>query len=209
MKQDYYVTLGVSKGADFEKIKHAYRKIVKQYHPDVCGKGESANKFRNIQEAYEVLRDRVKRSDYNRKMAEVHVPVHHREYPPVVQTWDRGFSLLDDFFNGLVWGFYDTSIDREKELYLELILTPEEASAGGAFTIHVPVVESCPQCGAAGTIGEYYCPVCGGYGKVKGERDFSLIVPPHIQSGTEVTVSLEGIGLKERYIDVLILVEEC
>ena len=200
MKQDYYVTLGVSKSTDFEKIKHAYRKFTKIYYPEL---------FQPAESPYDVVKDRELRLEYEKKYLRKKISPHHKEPPYLVQNWDKGFSLLDDFFNGLVWGFYENTFDRGKELYLELVLTPEEAFQGGSFPIHVPVIESCPQCEKTGIVRDCYCPVCGGYGRINAERDFSLIVPPHVESGTEITVSLEGIGLKERFIDVLILIEEC
>jgi DnaJ-class molecular chaperone len=57
MPKDYYIVLGVSRGADIEKIKKAYKRVAKQYHPDTATSKESTDKFREIREAYETLGD--------------------------------------------------------------------------------------------------------------------------------------------------------
>jgi molecular chaperone DnaJ len=66
-KRDYYETLGVSKGADSEELKKAYRKLAMQYHPDRNqGDKEAEKKFKEINEAYEILKDGDKRAAYDR-----------------------------------------------------------------------------------------------------------------------------------------------
>jgi len=63
--KDYYETLGVSRGADAEEIKRAYRKQARKYHPDVSKERNAEDKFKDVQEAYEVLRDADKRAAYD------------------------------------------------------------------------------------------------------------------------------------------------
>ncbi|ETN92083.1 Curved DNA-binding protein [Gammaproteobacteria bacterium MOLA455] len=63
--QDYYKTLSIAASADSETIKNAYRKLARQYHPDVSGHHKSEEKFKQIAEAYEVLRDQSKRAQYD------------------------------------------------------------------------------------------------------------------------------------------------
>ena len=64
-KKDYYATLGVGKNASAEEIKSAYRKLAKQYHPDINKEPQAQNKFKEINEAYEVLGDQKKRANYD------------------------------------------------------------------------------------------------------------------------------------------------
>ena len=64
-KRDYYEVLGVSKDAKKEDIKRAYRRLVKKYHPDVNKEADAEEKFKEIQEAYEVLSDDAKRQAYD------------------------------------------------------------------------------------------------------------------------------------------------
>src|ERR1700676_3047075 len=63
--KDYYETLGVARGADADELKRAYRKLARKYHPDVSKEPNAEEKFKNVQEAYEVLKDTEKRTAYD------------------------------------------------------------------------------------------------------------------------------------------------
>ena len=63
--KDYYETLGVTRGADADEVKRAYRKLARKYHPDVSKEKNAEDKFKEVQEAYEVLRDTEKRAAYD------------------------------------------------------------------------------------------------------------------------------------------------
>ena len=65
-KRDFYEVLGISKTANADEIKRAYRKKAKQYHPDICNEPDAEEKFKEVQEAYEVLSDDNKRAAYDR-----------------------------------------------------------------------------------------------------------------------------------------------
>ena len=213
MAKDYYIILGISRGADQKKIQEAYRKIVKKYHPDATGKQESSERFREIREAYETLSDERQRREYDEKLANQKSELRISRVPEIIERrislfdqMDDFFSSVDDFYSGFLPGFFDRGWGRGKSLYLELILTPREASQGGLFPITVPVVEDCPNCSKVGLWEEFFCPVCHGYGRVRSKRQFSLSVPPRVSHGTEIRLSMEDIGLKgvELHITVLI-----
>ena len=55
---------------------------------------------------------------------------------------------------------------------------------------------------------DFFCPVCYGYGRIQAKREFSLSIPPHIQHGTEITLSLDDIGLQDIYLNVTVLINE-
>src|SRR6202789_4258482 len=71
--KDYYEVLGVARGADADAVKRAYRKLARKYHPDVSKEKNAETKFKEVQEAYEVLRDTEKRAAYDQL---------GRDYPP-------------------------------------------------------------------------------------------------------------------------------
>ena len=120
---------------------------------------------------------------------------------------DAFHSSVDDFFSGFLPGFFDYERRMGKDLYFEIILTPEEASQGGLFPVTIPVIELCPRCNKTGFWEDFFCPVCSGYGRVQSEREFSVSIPPCVKHGTEIRLSLEDIGLKEAYLNIAVLVD--
>jgi len=214
--KDYYIVLGVTRGADPKKIKDAYRTVVKQYHPDLTGNLSTTEHFMDVKEAYETLGDEEKRKRYDVQLARQGSELRIRKVSEVVRERRSRFegigSLLsrtDDFFSGFLPGFFDVEKRkiREKDLYFEAILTPKEAAEGGLFPVTVPVLEFCPRCRTTGMWDIFLCPVCKGYGRVQRNREFSLSIPPGAKHGAEITLSLEDIGLKATYLNIVVRVE--
>jgi molecular chaperone DnaJ len=216
MPKDYYLVLGISRGADLNKIKKAHRRVVKKHHPDVSALQEGAEKFREIREAYETLGDEVKRRRYDEELARQGSEVRITRVPEIIESRrslldeiDRFFSRTDEFFEGFLPGFFDIERRRirAKDLYFEAILSPREAAEGVLFPVTVPVVEPCPRCRRAGLWEGFFCPVCFGHGRVQSEREFSLSAPPNVKHGTEIRLSLEDIGLRDVYLNVRVLID--
>jgi molecular chaperone DnaJ len=214
--KDYYVVLGISRGADLNKIKKAYRKVVKRHHPDVSGAGKSSARFREIREAYETLTDENRRREYDAELEEKSTPIRIsraseiiRTRPSVFDEIDRFTSFTDEFFEGFLPGFfsYGKSERLDKDIYIEVILSPAEAREGGLFPIKVPVIEPCSRCSKSGIWEGFFCPVCNGYGRIKSEREFSLSIPPRVLHGTTVKLSMEDIGLKTVNLHVLVSID--
>ncbi len=141
MPRDYYIVLGVSRGADIKRIKKAYRTVVKKYHPDTSRSHESVEKFREIREAYETLSDETKRKEYDDQLERRGTEIRIRRAPEFIERrrslfdeMERDFSSsADNFFEGFLPGFFDREKGgiREKDLYYEAILSPGEAARGG------------------------------------------------------------------------------
>lgn len=215
--QDYYIVLGVSKGANLDKIKRAYRTVVKRYHPDVTQGQESHNRFLEIREAYETLSDETKRRQYDEELERQGSSLRVRKVPEIIEArtsllneMESLFSSsVDDFFEGFLPGFFDVDKHgfRGKDLYFEAIMSPEEAAKGGLYPITIPVLEPCPNCRKSGFIENFFCPMCNGYGRVRSEREFSLSIPPNVRHGTEIDLSLEDIGLKDSYLSVVVYID--
>lgn len=214
MQKDYYVVLGVSRGADIHKIKKAYRMIVKQFHPDKTSDAAQAEKFLEVKEAYETLSDKQKRLQYDRELERgrpASAPLADAPVRPVRKPFrDAGkyASATDEFFEGLVAGFFPDFFEKGrgkgKDLFLEVILSPQEARDGGLFPVTVPVREPCPQCGGWA---DFFCSVCAGNGSVRAERQFSLSIPPRVRHGTEIMLTLEDIGLPNVRLFVTVLID--
>ena len=216
MPKDYYIVLGVSRGADLSKIKKAYRVIAKKYHPDASSSGESHEKFLELREAYETLMDEEKRRKYDEELARqgrelkiTRIPEEiYSQRRTAIQEMERNYSFVDEFFSGFVPGVFERGkVATGKDLYLEVILSPEEGAQGGLFPITVPVLEPCPRCRRKGLWEEFFCPTCFGRGVVRAEREFSLSIPPHVPHGAQISLSTEDIGLRRVNLHVLVLID--
>jgi len=215
MPKNYYVVLGVSRGADLNQIKRAYRKTAKQFHPDIS-RSMNSEKFREITEAYETLSDADRRREHDAQLERIRSAVETAPAPGIIskrrsvyEQMDRFESLVDEFFEGFLPGFYSRERGRPpvKDLYYEIILSPEESTRGGLFPITVPVIEPCPRCRKTGFFDTLLCPVCSGDGRVNSEREFSLSIPPGTPHGTRVRVSMEDIGLIDTFLNVIVYID--
>ena len=86
--KDYYQVMGVARGASQDEIKHAYRKLARKFHPDVSKEPQAEEKFKELQEAYEVLKDPEKRAAYDQLGADWRQGQEFRPPP----DWDKGFE---------------------------------------------------------------------------------------------------------------------
>ena len=174
--KDYYQILGVEKGASEDEIKSAYRRLAKKYHPDLNKTEEAAAKFKEINEAYEVLGDAKKRANYDQFGS--------AEGNPFGGGGAGGFG--DFFGGGGGGGFSDIFSDifsafgggnaggrvQEKgaDINLEMNLTFEEAAFGCEKNITIGKVEKCSSCSGTGAKnGKEFttCPECRGTGRVR------------------------------------------
>lgn len=165
--RDYYDVLGVSKTASAEELKRAYRNLAKKYHPDVNSAADAAERFKEIQTAYDTLSDDAKRRHYDRFGPE-----------GVSAGFPEGFGaasgglgdLFDLFFGqgGQTRGGRD--VVRGDDLREDLELTLEEVAAGVEKTIRYQRMETCRTCDGSGArpgTSADTCPQCGGQGQVR------------------------------------------
>jgi len=134
--KDYYAVLGVARGADADAVKRAYRKLARKYHPDVSKEKNAESKFKEVQEAYEVLRDTEKRAAYDQLGRDYRPGQQFRPPPDWSQRFgDSGsqrFSDLNgfsDFFSTLFGGAAGAAPAPEADAG-HLDVTVEEAFAG-------------------------------------------------------------------------------
>ncbi len=178
-KQDYYETLGVSKGASAEEIKRAFRKLAMKYHPDRnSGDKTSEQKFKNINEAYDVLKDEQKRAAYDRYG---HAAF---EQGGVRGASDFGFAggfadIFDEMFGEFVGGARRREgSNRGSDLRYNLEITLEDAFRGKQTTIRVSTLVNCEHChgtGAEPGSRPVSCPTCHGRGRVRATQGFFTI----------------------------------
>ncbi len=175
-KKDYYEVLGVSKNATDEEIKRAFRKLAKQYHPDVNKEPGAAEKFKEIGEAYAVLSDANKRKQYD-QFGHAAFQNGGGAGAGGFGGFDMGDINLDDILNDLFGGGFGfggfsargrstTSRSRGQDERILLNLTFEEAVFGCEKDIKLDLDVVCSKCNGKGGFNEKTCPTCGGRGQV-------------------------------------------
>ena len=175
--KDYYSVLGVDKNASDDEIKSAYRRLAKKYHPDINKTDEAAEKFKEINEAYEVLGDSKKRANYDQFGSADGNPFGN----------GGGGGGFGDFFGG-GGGFSDIFGDifsafggrgervraKGKDINLSADLTFEEAAFGCEKNITITKHENCSACrGTGAKNGSEFttCRECGGTGRVRFQQN--------------------------------------
>lgn len=179
-KRDYYEVLGVSKGASGDEIKKAFRKMSKKYHPDLHpGDKEAEEKFKEVNEAYQVLSDDEKRQRYDQFG---HAGVDgNAGFGGGGGGFNGGFDFGDlgdifgDFFGGFGGGGRTrrNGPRRGSDLSQYINLTFEEAAFGCKKKINITSNDRCEECGGSGAkkgTQPVTCPQCNGSGQVQQRR---------------------------------------
>ena len=178
-KRDYYDVLGVDKSADATAIKKAYRKLAMKYHPDKNpGDKEAEEKFKEINEAYEVLSDETKRRNYDQFG---HEGVNGQGFGGAGGFGGQGFVGFDDIFGDIFGdmfggGFSGVSRQRRRgpergaDIKQRVNISFEEAAFGKKVQVKINRSEECDQCHGSGAkpgTSKKTCPTCHGSGQVQ------------------------------------------
>ncbi len=185
-KRDYYEVLGISRGASDQDIKSAFRRLAKEYHPDRNPGDEEAEKvFKELNEAYEALKDPQKRAAYDQ--------FGHSAFDGSgfgghgAHGFGADFSasmseifddLFGEFMGGRARGRSRSGRERGADLRYNMEITLEEAYAGKTAQIRVPTSITCDSCfgsGAKKGTNPAACPTCGSTGKVRASQGFFTI----------------------------------
>ena len=178
-KRDYYEVLGVERGVSEADLKKAYRRLAMKYHPDRNPDDKSAEeKFKEANEAYEILSDSAKRSAYDQYG-------HAGVDPQMGAGGACGFGgqnvsdifgdVLSDFFGGQRGGGQRGGAQRGSDLRYTLDLDLEDAVRGTTVTIRVPTLVNCKPCDGTGAkkgSSPVSCTTCGGVGQVRMQQGF-------------------------------------
>jgi molecular chaperone DnaJ len=176
-KRDYYAVLGVDRQASQEDIKKAFRRLARQYHPDVNKNSDAESRFKEINEAYEVLSDTDKRASYDTfGHAGPQAGFGRGGFS------DFGFGGIEDIFETFFTGGMRNTAQRKgpargADLRYDLTVEFEEAVFGCEKEILVPRHEVCPQCGGTGAepgTQPIRCPQCNGTGEVRRQQQTML-----------------------------------
>jgi curved DNA-binding protein len=204
--KDYYESLGVTRNASEADIKKAFRKLAREYHPDVAkNKKQAEEKFKEINEAYEVLGDPAKRKRYDQLGANWQSGADFR-MPPGWESSGRG--RFSDFFEQLFgsmggrdgarfgrgggFGEAETGTERGTDIEGDILVTLEEAMRGSVRSVSVRHAVVCDQCGGSGQRNRRVCQACGGTGQVAKTETYQVKVPAGVSEGQRLRVAGRG-----------------
>lgn len=173
-KKDYYEVMGVSRSADEGELKKAYRKLARQYHPDVNQNDASAaEKFKEVTEAYEVLSDTEKRAQYDRFGHAAFEQGAGGGYGGGFSGDFNGFGGVEDIFDAFFGGSggrrQRSGPERGSDLQYELEIDFVDAVNGKGVELEIPRTESCDTCHGSGAkpgTQPETCPQCKGAGQI-------------------------------------------
>jgi molecular chaperone DnaJ len=180
-KRDYYDILGVNRKANADELKNAFRNKAKQLHPDRNpGDKNAESQFKELNEAYDVLKDDQKRAAYDQ--------FGHQAFEGGAGRGPQGFDfnatsfsdVFDDLFGEFMGGRNrnPNRATRGADLRYNIEITLEEAYIGKNATIRVPASTACEPCGGSGAepgSKPQTCPTCAGVGKVRAQQGFFTI----------------------------------
>jgi molecular chaperone DnaJ len=192
MSNDYYKTLGVDKNASADEIKKAYRKMAMKYHPDQNKDNKEAEaKFKEVNAAYDVLKDEQKRAAYDRFGDAAFDGSMggggHGGGNPFGGGFQGGFggANFSDIFEDMFGGGFGSGQQRGSngamrgaDLQYAMDITLEDAYEGKQETITVPINDTCGECKGSGAekgTKSEDCPTCKGAGRVRAQQGFFTI----------------------------------
>lgn len=217
--KDYYKILGVARGASADDIKKAFRKLARKHHPDVNpGDKKAEGKFKEINEAYEVLSDPDKRRKYDTlgpnwqdqfgpnfsNAGTRRTYTYGGDFGGRGSTFDfEGSPGFSDFFEALFgrggfsgMGANEMRSDMRRRagdnIEQPVEVTLQEAYVGGTRTFNIQSTEVCPTCQGTGEVGNKMCTTCGGQGIVPRNKRLQIKIPAGVDNGSKIRVAGEG-----------------
>jgi curved DNA-binding protein len=215
--RDYYDVLGVSRAAAPDEIKSAYRKLARKYHPDVNKNDKNAEaKFKEIQEAYEVLRDPKKRKQYDAVGSGYQAGMDFQmpsEWSSRIDPRgaagadpDGGFGGFSEFFEMLFGtprarpsaprGTFTMGarpgVRRGGDIETVLNVDLEDIYHGATKKVRFHVDATCPACQGSGSIAGSPCAACHGHGVAPQSKTIEFRIPPGTKDTTRLRLSGQG-----------------
>ncbi len=216
--KDYYQILGVARSASEDDIRKSFRKLARKYHPDVAKEKGAEDKFKEVNEAYEVLSDPAKRKKYDelgpnwQPGAESRQSPRwesfsggRRQPPPDTGGFEFGGTGFSDFFEQIFGGaganrfggrgdFEEAKQNGRKgrDVEADLMVTLEDASRGSVRSITLRRPATCPTCHGAGTVGNQTCNACGGSGQIEKSDTYKVKIPAGVRQGQRLRVAGQG-----------------
>ena len=223
MTKDYYKILGVNELCTEQELKSAYRKLARKYHPDVAGNTpDSVSKFKEINEAYEVLSNKTKRSEYdtvnrfynyssttsnNEKQnngtttpddLKKNKKTEEQKKTGFNFNWEEFVSKYKEYTNKYEQSkSKDVNIKygnakRGKDISTDVEITIAEAVTGTSKVINMLNIQVCPKCSGRKFVNGSVCPHCKGKGDISEHKRFTVKIPAGIKDKSKIRLAGEG-----------------
>jgi len=216
LRKSYYLTLGVSRNESAHGIREAFRELAQRYHPDRLGPSR-LHFFQEILEAYHVLADPVRRSEYDRALTRagargvpssvsISAGGEQRNLPlprsilRVLTVKNASFEAALARVSGRLTAAEVSSKEYPDGLAAGVILSADEAAQGGVIFLAVPSCSPCGGCGGSGREELFPCEWCDGEGLIEEEEIVRIYVPPGVSDVTVLEVPLRGLGIHNFYL---------
>ncbi|HYE33645.1 MAG TPA: J domain-containing protein [Methylomirabilota bacterium] len=199
--KDYYKVLGLTPRASQDEIRAAFRTLARQCHPDLAPGSE--DRFKQIQEAYEVLGDPVRRRKYDylarfERYSAFDGPRRQddEEYDADEEDVEDWTELTKERFSDYFQQFFEDDDARNDEAPFEreIVVTLEEAALGAIRSLKLKRSDPCKPCFGVGRVNQQLCPHCKGHGRLEREETCRVKIPAGIRPGK--TLRLAGMGQK-------------
>lgn len=222
VRKNYYEILGVTPDSDVQDVKFAYRKLARKYHPDVNKAPESAQKFKDVLEAYEVLSDEKKRKQYDMLNGFYKTPkqkvksesakneykkseqaksstINENTTRPTFEENKEAFqknnfkSAINDILDGIAKEKKNKKIPKKgSDIYSEITISLEDSVRGTSRVVNVMHKELCPTCEGRRFINGAKCSVCNGSGEFSEHKKITVKIPSNIKNGAKLRITGEG-----------------
>lgn len=208
--KDYYDILGVPRNASDADIKKAFRKLAREYHPDVAkDKKRAEEKFKEVNEAYEVLGDQAKRKKYDQlgpNWKSGGFPGGRPDGGPGTADFETNFggTGFSDFFEqmfgarrrhgtGPFSSFGDADLaERGADIEGDIMVTLDEARRGSVRSVNVRHAVECESCSGTGRRGQRPCAVCAGQGRINKSETYQVKIPAGVTEGQKLRLAGRG-----------------
>lgn len=210
MAQNYYELLEISIKATPEELKSAYRRLARQYHPDVTGGNkESEQKFKAITEAYETLTDETKRKRYDilrgiyeynsdKTTAKANAEKAYKETARQENRQQKEKQSFSNVFSEILDNFKSAPKEKKEppkngdNITTDVTITMTEAFKGCLKTVNILTTETCSGCRGRRFVNGAQCSLCQGKGIVSVHKKITVKIPPNVKTNSKIRIANEG-----------------
>ncbi len=202
MSKDYYKILGIAEFETAENIKSAYRRLARKWHPDIAGNtSEAMKRFKEINEAYEILSNQTKKAEYDRarkfyNYATAEKKINNETFKETTNPQQKDiFSNFSDFFSRKSNANTEKEIKipkRGNDIFSEIEISVLESITGTNKIINILQTRPCPKCNGRKFINGSLCQHCQGKGEISNYKKFTIKIPEGISNKSKIRLAGEG-----------------